>query len=292
MNKKIFTAMMASILTTGVFISGCSILSGLVAEFDCEGKAHFGLYDGGIVGSCTANNQNSSDSGPNNSSDSKSETTVVDSGTNSCSNYNVVATVGVGDSLTSQWPINYPQAWPNQLTLAPLDGPVYNTSFPGQTCTGGIYNAQNQIKNVSGPGVLTTFGLLACSNDVYYQSDAATTMIAMKVVVASLRQRGPVVIATWPDRWYSSDTTRQTWSLQQAALVRTEIVNTWQTWADGMADLAADSRIGLDGARNNTTYFLSDKVHFSAAGAAVVGSLMDPELDRVRETIKTCATDN
>ncbi len=64
------------------------------------------------------------------------------------------------------------------------------------------------------------------------------------------------------------------------ATVNTNIRNNYLTFADALADVAADSRIGDDGDENDLTYYTSDKVHMNDAGYAVVAGI-------VKNTIET-----
>jgi len=52
--------------------------------------------------------------------------------------------------------------------------------------------------------------------------------------------------------------------------VNTGIRANWSTFADGVADIAANATIGDDGDELNTTYYATDKVHMVDAGYAIV----------------------
>jgi lysophospholipase L1-like esterase len=54
-------------------------------------------------------------------------------------------------------------------------------------------------------------------------------------------------------------------------LVRTDLISSG--FADGIIDIASDSRIGLSGCENDTTYFLVDKIHMNNAGYGVVADI-------------------
>lgn len=53
----------------------------------------------------------------------------------------------------------------------------------------------------------------------------------------------------------------------------------YTTFADGLVDVAADSRIGDDGDELDRTYYDSDRVHLVNAGQAVVTELASPVID-------------
>jgi hypothetical protein len=54
------------------------------------------------------------------------------------------------------------------------------------------------------------------------------------------------------------------------ALIRAD----WTDYADALADVALDSRIGEAGDQNNTTYYLVDKWHLNDAGNAIVADIV------------------
>lgn len=52
----------------------------------------------------------------------------------------------------------------------------------------------------------------------------------------------------------------------------------WATYADGLIDVAADTRIGDAGDELNTTYYTSDKVHLNETGYGVIAELVKAAL--------------
>lgn len=59
----------------------------------------------------------------------------------------------------------------------------------------------------------------------------------------------------------------------QRALFNTSVRSGYTSWADGLVDVAADSRIGDDGDDLDTTYYDADKVHLNDTGYAIVAGL-------------------
>lgn len=55
----------------------------------------------------------------------------------------------------------------------------------------------------------------------------------------------------------------------------------WATIADGLADVAADGRIGDEGDELDTTYYQADRVHLNTAGQAVIAGIMQPVVEGV-----------
>jgi len=77
----------------------------------------------------------------------------------------------------------------------------------------------------------------------------------------------PQSVSTYASR-VTYETDRQTFN----NLVRTDLVNSG--YVDGIVDIAADSRIGLSGCENDTTYFLVDKIHMNNTGYGIVADIV------------------
>ena len=60
-------------------------------------------------------------------------------------------------------------------------------------------------------------------------------------------------------------------------LIRT----TWNTFADGLADVGNDPTIGVFGAQDNTTYYQADKTHLTDAGYTIIGNIWADALKSV-----------
>lgn len=59
--------------------------------------------------------------------------------------------------------------------------------------------------------------------------------------------------------------------------INAQIRSNWQNFANALADVAADSRIGAPGAEQNTTYY-TDKIHLTDAGYAIVADIVHPAI--------------
>lgn len=102
--------------------------------------------------------------------------------------------------------------------------------------------------------------LSAADLHVYIQTwCAARKAVGFQVVVCTLTPRS--IIGT-PENFESR-------RIQLNALIRAN----YATYADGLADLAADSRIGNAGDEQDTTYYL-DLLHMTAAGYAIVAEIV------------------
>jgi lysophospholipase L1-like esterase len=109
------------------------------------------------------------------------------------------------------------------------------------------------------------------TNELYFGVSAATAYANIVTYCQARRTAGwKVVILTilprsnagLPVDW---ETSRQT--------VNANIIANWATFADALADVAADSRIGDAGDSDNTTYYL-DKVHMTVSGYAIVAPIV------------------
>jgi hypothetical protein len=67
----------------------------------------------------------------------------------------------------------------------------------------------------------------------------------------------------------------------QRTAVNALIRANWQSFADELADFAADTRIGDNGDYSNTTYFQVDQVHLNDAGAAIVAGIASAAVNRI-----------
>lgn len=103
-------------------------------------------------------------------------------------------------------------------------------------------------------------------------NDASATHAAQAAYCAARRAAGwkKIVVGTAMDR---SDQGTHAWRNSLNALIRAN----YTTYADGLIDVAADSRIGADNAYTDATYFnQSSPPHLNATGWQVVADLAAP----------------
>lgn len=157
----------------------------------------------------------------------------------------------------------------------------YNTGVTSQTTAQMISDAAVQI-DLERDAVLWSDQIVVCwegTNDLYFGASAATAYsnivtycqarqaAGFKVVVGTILPRSNVGTPV------TFETDRQT--------VNTNIRNNWATFADGLADIAADSRIGDAGDETNTTYYSADLVHLNNTGYQIVGEIVAPVIASV-----------
>lgn len=62
----------------------------------------------------------------------------------------------------------------------------------------------------------------------------------------------------------------------ERAAFNSAVRSNWATFGNALVDVAADSRIGTDGAELDTTYFSNDLVHMNATGYGIIAGLVAP----------------
>jgi len=184
-----------------------------------------------------------------------------------------------GDSRTTNYPHGASpspspaEQWPSLIvntTTKPLLVP--NFGVPGQTQASmnadavaqvdALYAATNE-KNIAYCG--------GGANDVVTADTAATIQTAIQTWCSTRRAAGfQVIVATIPPA-----TTISGANETKRAAINTWVRANWASWADRLCDLDGDARLQTP---SNTTYYLSDGVHYTAAGHAVVAELVKVEL--------------
>lgn len=190
-----------------------------------------------------------------------------------------------GNSLTSGAGSSGGQNYPNILAaLLGDDWLVTNKGVSGQTTPDMAGDADTDVDPLYDAGTYEHNVLVAWegTNDLYFGASAADAYAALvaycqarqaagwTVVVATLLPRGDFPgTSTLPggDPEAEHETRRQAVN----ALIRAN----WATFADALADVAADARIGDDGDEDGATYYAGDGVHLSNAGYAAVAPLFE-----------------
>lgn len=86
-----------------------------------------------------------------------------------------------------------------------------------------------------------------------------------------------VVVFTIPPRSNAPMTAPQIATYEaQRLLFNTWLRANYTNFADGICDVAADSRLGDAGCETNTTYYAGDNVHWNTTGYGVVTTLLTP----------------
>ena len=121
-----------------------------------------------------------------------------------------------------------------------------------------------------------TFVVWAGTNDITLGGLSAT--IAYNALVTYCQARRAVgwkvIVLTMLPRQENTDTTFEAKKVSFNA----NVVANWTTFADGLADVAADSRIGDAGDDADTTYYDPDRVHLNDTGYGVVAGIVKDAL--------------
>jgi lysophospholipase L1-like esterase len=178
-----------------------------------------------------------------------------------------------GDSLTSGYGVADGSAYPDQC-MALLGGTsaydYYNLAIPSELITEMTNNAPAFIDvgytASKSKNIVVIWG---GSNDLIAGEAAATVYNNIASYCQARRAAGwKVVVVTILPRNPNSD------FFARRASCNTSIRTNWATFADALADVAADPRIGDDGDQDDTTYYQADKTHTNATGAAVVAGIV------------------
>jgi lysophospholipase L1-like esterase len=180
-----------------------------------------------------------------------------------------------GNSLTAGNGASGPSFYYPTQCVALLAGSwdYTNLGVPGQTTTQRAADAQVQIKNKYGSHRSRNVAVLwELTNDLTNTQNAATVISDFSSWCSDVRSAGYKVVAvTCLPRsngglYANFETDRQT--------VNTSIRANYTSYADALADVAADNRIGDFGDSDDTTYYDADKTHLNDTGYAIVASIV------------------
>lgn len=179
-----------------------------------------------------------------------------------------------GDSLTLGYAVD-DDSYPAQVARAFCERGVRvtNVAVSGQTLEEMAADAAAEVD----PLYDATLALnVVCAwggiNDHHAQVPAATVYRRLATYCQARRAAGwrVVVLTCLPA---SGAVGGAPWEADRQWL-NTTIRASWATFADAVADVAADARIGSAGAETNALYYLNDRLHLTGAGYGVVASVV------------------
>ena len=200
--------------------------------------------------------------------------------------YNNAVVVCDGNSLTQGFMSTNPptKSYPAVLQkLFPFNvnsGVVTNKGVGGQTTQQMIDDAATDIDPLYNGSVKSILVAWECGNDLYFNGDATGAYNRFVEYCQDRQAAGWIVIAvTVPYRDHSvtdggvspAGDNDEVYNTKRLA-INTNIVNNWETFANGLFDIAANS----DFSSYNTTYFSSDRVHFNDSGYDLIAHLILP----------------
>lgn len=176
-----------------------------------------------------------------------------------------------GDSMTTG--VGASVSYPQQTLDTMGAGWIFaNYGAPGQQLTAMIADAATQIDTKYSAAYDKNIVVLwGGTNDLYYGASAATTYSRFVSYCQARQAAGWKVVAlTILPR--SNEGTPESFESDRQT-VNTNIRANWATFADALADVAANTTIGDAGDELNTTYYF-DKVHMKDAGYAIVSGIV------------------
>jgi len=190
--------------------------------------------------------------------------------------------VADGDSLTFGYALANPaDSYPSQLdALLPAAWTVFNTGISGQTCAdmqAARSDVDSKLGLIAGSQVNICWG---GTNDIYGHADAATVQARIQAYCNASRTAGwrVIVLTLLPRNLVAGApiTGAEHAAIRTAA--NTWLRANWASFANAIVDVGGDSRIGIEGCQNDLTYYQADGTHLTAAGYAVVASLVAVQL--------------
>jgi lysophospholipase L1-like esterase len=183
-----------------------------------------------------------------------------------------------GDSITAGQGVTTP--YPSQMaTSLGADWTVQNNGVSSDTIENMLANAPTDIdpKYNANRYKRNICVIFAGTNDLFFGETVDDTYGWLTSFCTGRRAVGfkVVVVTTLPR--FSSTVPQATWDARRADY-NTRIRTNWASFADAIADVAADSRIGDDGDNNDTTYYQVDAVHPNDTGAGVIASIVETAL--------------
>lgn len=143
---------------------------------------------------------------------------------------------------------------------------IYNVAVAGQTTTQMLANGSTQVDSLFASGKENIVTVLEGTNDLGMLQDATAVYDNLVAYCNARRAAGfKVVIGTIPPSSFFSgtqETRRQT--------VNTNLRANWATFADALADFAADSRLSNN---LNSTYY-TDGTHWTQAGCQAAAEIV------------------
>ncbi len=184
-----------------------------------------------------------------------------------------------GNSLT--WMSNsYPSQIEPLLESMGVHTRVVNRGIGGDTTEGMILDAPRDVdpfySSMYEDNIVVVW---EGPNDIYYNDDGAAAYQRLVTCCRARKAAGfkVVILTVLPCSSPSYPADFNT----QRAVCNSLIRANWPTFADALADVAADNRIGDDGDSDNATYYV-DRLHMTTAGYAIVTGIV---LDALREIL-------
>jgi lysophospholipase L1-like esterase len=187
--------------------------------------------------------------------------------------------ITLGPALVTQ-SSNYLANCLRNTSVSPLKVWAWNLGVSSETAATMITNAPTAVDPLLDSS-LGANGNICCfwggTNDLALSASAATVYSRIVTYCQARQAAGwKVIVATILPR---SNAGIQANFETDRITVNTNIRTNWATFADGLADVASNTHIGDAGDSDDTTYYLSDKVHPNDTGHVETAAVWQTPLD-------------
>jgi lysophospholipase L1-like esterase len=188
-----------------------------------------------------------------------------------------------GDSMTTGYGADTGYDYPSQVQgLLGLTATYQNLGVPGQTVLQMSNDASTQIDiEYSDSRTINILTLLGGVNDLAGsppRQDATTTYNRIVDYCQNRRAAGfKVIVNTILPQSATVGPVDYEMSRQ---IINSLIRTNWPTFADGISDIASDTRIGDAGDSEDTTYY-ADKIHMTNVGYGIVASYVTAAINKI-----------
>lgn len=150
---------------------------------------------------------------------------------------------------------------------------LVNYGVGGQTTSAMLEDANTQVDTTS--NISREKNVVVCwegINDIYFGATATQAYNNLVSYCTSRRAYGfkVVIVTLTPRQNTNTPSFQETRRLEVNSLIRSN----WTTFADALADVAADNRLGDYDDCLNTTYYTADKVHMNNTGYTIVAQIV------------------
>jgi hypothetical protein len=178
----------------------------------------------------------------------------------------------VGDSITAGYETTIP--WAASLNITQGSFNIDNDGCNGYKLTDFLSVSSNfdcMLKTNGGKNCLVIW---AGTNDLANGADPSTVVGSLGAFCRARRIAGwKVIVVTMLSR-VSNDANKNAYN--------TLIRQLWPTFADGLADVAANPNLGADGAYSDTTYFNTDQIHpTNLSATSIIAPIISSAINRL-----------
>lgn len=194
-----------------------------------------------------------------------------------------------GDSITQGHGLYGSATYAAGLAMLATGADVENAAISGKSCAQLATTAPTRVDVRLRAGAANTLVIWCGTNDIAVGGATAdAAFYALHDYTQARRAAGwRVVVVTMLPRAASPPWPAITEA--QRGAFNMAVRATWSRWADGLADVAADPRIGAAGRTADPVYYM-DAAHPTAVGAQIVAGIVAGALDRMAPALAPMPT--